>query len=142
MPTIFASKGLPGSGKTTAARSFIERDPAIIRANRDEIRFMLYGVYWGPPIDEDTVSFVQYTIIDAALTAGRDVYVDDTNLSPQVQQNLRNAAARVPGAKVIWHDHTDVSLAVCIERDAARAEAGHRSVGAEVIRSMWEKYLA
>jgi predicted kinase len=140
VPTLYLSKGLPGAGKSTAARKVLDRDPTILRVNRDEIRFMLWGKYWGG--NEDDVTFVQYTIIDAALAAGRDVYVDDTNLSPIAQQNLLDAAARVPGTKIVWHDHTDVPLATCIERDAARAAAGERSTGAEVIRNMWEKYLA
>ena len=136
VPIIYASKGIPGSGKTTACRKVIDNDPSIIRANRDEIRFMLYGKYYG--VDEETVTFVQYTIIDAALRAGRDVYVDDTNLSPIAQQNLIDAARRVEGTHIEWHDHTDVPLCVCIERDDAR----ERKVGASVIRGMWEKYLA
>lgn len=138
MPTLFASKGLPGSGKTTAALKVIERDPTIVRANRDSIRFALFGKYWGPPIDERIVTVVQYTIIDEALRAGRDVYVDDTNLSPKVQKNLLDAARKVPGTLIEWHDFTDVPLSVCIERDARR----DRKVGPEVIRNMWERYLA
>lgn len=136
MAILYASKGLPGSGKTTAARKVIERDPTIVRANRDEIRFMLFGKYWG--VDEEAVTFVQYAIIDAALRAGRDVYVDDTNLSPTAQKNLLDAARAVEGTKIVWHDHTDVPLCVCIERDDAR----ERKVGPDVIRGMWEKYLA
>lgn len=137
MAILYASKGLPGSGKTTDCRRVIDNDPTIIRANRDDIRFMLFGKYWGEGVDEEAVTFVQYTIIDAALRAGRDVYVDDTNLSPITQQNLLDAARRVEGTKIIWHDHTDVPLCVCIERDDLR----ERKVGAAVIRSMWEKYL-
>jgi tRNA uridine 5-carbamoylmethylation protein Kti12 len=135
MAIIYASKGLPGCGKTTAARKVIENDPAIVRANRDDIRFMMFGKYWG--VDEDAVTFVQYSIIDAALRAGKDVYVDDTNLSPIAQENLLNAARAVEGTQIIWHDHTDVPLCVCIERDDGR----ERKVGPEVIRSMWERYL-
>lgn len=137
MPILYASKGLPGAGKTTAARKFIEASSkTICRANRDDIRFMLFGKYWG--VDEATVSFVQYAIIDAALAADTDVYVDDTNLSPKVQENLLDAARRRPGTHVVWHDHTDVPLCVCIERDARR----ERKVGAEVIHMMYDKYLS
>lgn len=138
MVTIYASRGLPGSGKTTAALKFIKNNPTIYRVNRDTIRLMLFGEYWGSGVDENMVTFVQYAIIDAALRAGRDVYVDDTNLSPLAQQNLSDAVRKVEGAHLIWHDHTDVPLCVCIERDDAR----ERKVGPAVIRGMWEKYLA
>lgn len=136
MPILYLSKGLPGCGKTTAARKFIEANPGIIRANRDEIRFMVFGKYWG--VDEDTVTFVQQSIINAALLAGRDVYCDDTNLSPVAQSSMLDAARKVPGTKIVWHDHTDVPLSVCIERDAHR----ERKVGAEVIHGMYDRYLA
>lgn len=137
MPTIFASKGLPGCGKTFFARAFIAEHPDIVRANRDEIRWMLYGTYWGPPINENTVTLVQYAIIDAALDKGHDVYVDDTNLSSSVRKNLQKAADRHPGTRVLWHDHTHVPVEVCIAQDSKR----ERQVGEEVIRSMHERYL-
>lgn len=137
MATLHATKGLPGCGKTTAALKYIADDPTVIRVNRDDLRFMLFGVYWGPLIDEDVVSAAQYAAIDAALRADRDVFVDDTNLNPKVQANLLEAARRVDGTHILWHDFTDVPLATCIERDAHR----ERQVGPAVIRSMWEKYL-
>jgi predicted kinase len=137
MATLHATKGLPGCGKTTAALKYIADDPTVVRVNRDDLRFMLFGVYWGPPIDEEVVTVAQYAAIDAALRAGRDVFVDDTNLSPDVQERLLNAAKSVEGAHIMWHDFTDVPLCVCIERDAHR----ERQVGPAVIRGMWEKYL-
>lgn len=137
MSTLYLSKGLPGSGKSTACRKVIERDPSIVRVNRDDLRFMLYGIYWGPPIDEDVVSLAQSAIVRAALAAGRDAYCDDMNLSEIAIESRMADARSVPGTKVVWYDHTDVPLSVCQERDARR----DRVVGAEVIRGLWERYI-
>lgn len=137
MPTLYLSRGIPGSGKTTACRKFIAGTD-IIRVNRDDIRFMLYGIYWGPPIDEDVVTFVQSTLVRAALVDGRDVYCDDMNLSNiAVESRMADANHVIPPAHIVWHDHTDVPLATCQERDARR----DRKVGADVIRDMWERYI-
>lgn len=137
MTTLYLSRGLPGSGKTTACRRFIEGTD-IVRVNRDDIRYMLYGIYWGPPIDEEIVSFVQSTLVRAALADGRDVYCDDMNLSNIAVESRMADARSIPGTKIVWHDHTAVPLCVCQERDAAR----DRHVGADVIRSLWETYIA
>lgn len=136
MSTLYLSKGLPGSGKSTACRRFVEGTD-IIRVNRDDIRFMLYGIYWGPPIDEETVTFVQDTLVRAALADGRDVYCDDMNLSQIAVSHRLADAQSVPGTQIVWHDHTDVPLSVCQERDAAR----DRVVGADVIRGLHERYI-
>lgn len=138
MTTMYLSKGLPGAGKTSACRKFIDNNPMVVRVSRDDLRFMLYEEYWGGKIDEDTVTLAQYAIMDAALSAGRDVYCDDMNLSEIALEHLMACARRHPDTHIIWHDHTDVSLATCIERDAAR----ERHVGAPVIRGLWERYLA
>jgi tRNA uridine 5-carbamoylmethylation protein Kti12 len=137
MPNLYLSRGLPGSGKSTAARRFIEDNPGIVRVNRDDLRFMLYGIYWGPPIDEEIITFVQDSLVRAALADGRDVYCDDMNLS-EIAVSHRMADARsTPGVHVVWHDFTDVPLSVCQERDARR----ERHVGADVIRSLYDRYI-
>lgn len=138
MPILYLSKGLPGSGKTTAARKFIAASSKkIVRVNRDDLRYMHYEEYWGGKIDEDVITMSQYALIDAALSAGYDVYCDDMNLSDIALEHLHAAAARNPGTHIVWHDHTDVPLATCQERDAAR----DRQVGADIIRGLYERYI-
>lgn len=134
---LIATIGLPGCGKTTLAREYVAANPHTVRINRDDIRYMLWGIYFGPPIDERTVTQVQFAMISAALNAWHDVYVDDTNLSAKVRRKLTDLA-EYNGAKIRWVDLTDVPLETCIARDAAR----DRQVGEDVIRDMHKRYLS
>lgn len=133
--TLHYTYGLPGSGKTTLCRDFIKKSKRqIVRANRDDVRFSLFGKYWG--VNENAVTAVQQDIIDGALSRGQDVFCDDTNLSPQALAGL-SAAAEKYGAALVRHDLSDIPPWACIENDAKR----DRQVGAKVIWDMWERYL-
>ena len=80
--TITLTRGLPGSGKSTFARQFVAESPDTrVRVNRDDIRHMLFGKYWG--VDENTVTRAEEALVKSALTAGKDVIVDATHLRAQ-----------------------------------------------------------
>jgi predicted kinase len=135
--TLHYTYGLPGSGKTTFARDFIKKSKRpITRVNRDDLRMMLYGSYWGKGVNEDVVTLVQHGIIKDALAREHDVFCDDTNLSPRAQNGLL-ARAREYKAEFVRHDLSDVPPWTCIENDGKR----DRQVGAKVIWDMWERYL-
>ncbi|MEV0459067.1 AAA family ATPase [Catellatospora methionotrophica] len=133
MPTLTITRGLPGSGKTTWAK-----EQAGVRVNRDDLRRMLHGGNLGEGWAERQVTVAQRAQVEALLKAGADVICDDTNLRARVVRELADLAIDC-GAAVALRDFTDVPLAVCLERDAARPE-GER-VGAEVIERMHERYL-
>lgn len=136
-PTLHYTYGLPGSGKTTLARDFIKKSKGtVVRANRDDIRFMLFGSYWGKGVNEGVVTQVQHGIIRDALRSGHDVFVDDTNLSPRAQEGLLGIASDC-GGTLQMHDLSDVPPWECIANDQKR----DRQVGAKVIWDMWERYL-
>jgi predicted kinase len=131
--TLTITRGLPGSGKTTWAR----QQPGAVRVNRDELRLMLHGRRLGTGTAEVQVTRASRAAIEALLRAGTDVICDDTNLRSRVVRELAELAARA-GAGVVIEDFTGVPVEVCIERDAARPEP----VGADVIRAMYDRYLA
>lgn len=134
MPTLTITRGLPGSGKTTWAKT----QPAV-RVNRDELRRMLHGRQLGEGWAERQVTVAQRAQIDALLRAGVDVICDDTNLRARVVHELAELALHC-GARVVLKDFTDVSLETCLARDAGRPES--ERVGPEVIARMHERYLA
>lgn len=128
--------GIPGSGKTT--RALAER-PDAVRVNRNDIRTEVAGARYhtGKPDHkvESKVTVIARDRIIEALSAGRDVVCDDTNLnSRRILPMLELAYLRF-GAEV-EHIMVDVPVAVAKERNAARGKAGGREVPEFVIDRM------
>lgn len=136
MPTMLYTYGLPASGKSTWARQYVVDNKRTVRVNRDDLRLMLHEGRFSKG-NEAAVTEMQHAMIRAALAAGRDVIVDDTNLNRRTVAKLEGLA-RDHQAELVKVDFTDVPLRDCIARDAKR----DRSVGEDVIRSMWGRYLA
>jgi predicted kinase len=135
MPTLTITRGLPGSGKTTWAK----RQGGHVRVNRDDLRRMLHGGPLHTGWAEQQVTQAQRAQVEALLRAGVNVICDDTNLRGRTVRDLVELA-RAAGATVVVQDFTGVPVEECIARDAGRPD-GER-VGADVIRDMWQRYLA
>ncbi len=141
MSALYMTRGLPGSGKTTWAKSFQEAQRAggnetIKRVNKDELRLMLDNGAWSKE-NEPFIVAVRNAIVEDALRTGKSIIVDDTGFNPVHEKQLRRMADTF-GARFDLVDFTYVSLATCIERDAVRS----KPVGEAVIRKMHETYLA
>lgn len=134
--TLTITRGLPGSGKTTTAKAWVDEAPAErARVNRDDLRANMYGRTSGLTYaQEQTITRAQHAAVRALLEAGQSVIVDDTNL------RLRHARAWADLAVATGHELLVVDLATdvdeCIRRDAAR----DRVVGADVIRGMAARF--
>jgi len=133
-------RGLPGCGKSTAARALQEKmlsqGMLFESVARDLIRASL-GLVGGKTTkeQESVVTEIQEQRIRAALRAGRGVLVDDTNILQSVVDRLEKLVIDKGGVVVI-HDFRHIPVEVCIERDAQRTGTAH--VGADVIRRMAE----
>lgn len=132
---LYVTRGLPASGKTTWAKELQKSDGTIVRANRDDLRASLHDGKFSKA-NEKQVTAIQEQIIRSAFAVGKSVVVDDTNLNPRTFQRLGDLAQEYD-AKLVVRDFTNVDLAECIRRDAARPNG----VGAKVIRQMWTRYL-
>lgn len=129
------TRGLPASGKTTRAKTWVAEDPTgRARVNRDDFRAMLHGGY----VDQERqINAVRDAAITALLKRGIDVVADDTSLPNRAARDLRRLATLAGADFEVW-DLTDVPVEECIRRDAGRAAA----VGEKVIRDFHTRYLA
>ena len=135
MKTLYMTKGLPGSGKSTKAKKMMENDRNIVRVNKDSLRAMLHNYHWSK-FNEGQVLKIRDLIIVNTLESGRHIIVDDTNLNPRHEARLKQLAKENKAEfKVI--DMTDVSLDTCIKQDLMR----EKSVGKDVIVDMYNKFL-
>jgi predicted kinase len=98
-PTLFLTVGLPGTGKTTAARR-IESHHEALRLTKDEWMKALYG-HDNPASASDVIEGRLIQIALRALELGINVVIDYGLWSRDERSALRQAAADVGAAVVI-----------------------------------------
>jgi predicted kinase len=90
-PTLFLTVGLPGTGKTTAARR-IELEEKALRLTKDEWVKALYGPA-NPPVASDVIEGRLIDIGLRALELGTNVVIDFGLWGRDERSALRQAAA-------------------------------------------------
>lgn len=126
-PTVYVTQGLPGSGKSTYAKSI-----DALRVSLDDLRLMMG---WNGPESwsrskEDVAIEAMMSLVEAAVDEQQDVIVDNTHLHARLPGILRR---RVGGrANFVVKSFKDVSLEECIKRDSYRESP----VGEAAIRKM------
>lgn len=138
MPTIYMTRGLPGSGKSTWAKAKAAESGAL-RWNNDEFCEMLTGRRYGR-VDSKLLGQVRTQFIIAAVGRQADVIVDNTNLNPyttkDVEATLSMLAQQAHGY-VIINKLFPVTLEVAHERNARR----DIPVPTDVIDNMHRKWI-
>jgi predicted kinase len=132
--------GIPTSGKTTFAKELIAKDGTYVNINRDDLRRCIKGDldwrrYRFGRGDEELVTNLQISAIEAAAEAGRNVIISDTNLNEKIRNRLIRVLEGV-GYEVEIKDF-QITLKEAYARDAARPNG----VGHEVIYSMYQRWL-
>lgn len=132
---LLALKGLPASGKSTAAK--LLEAQGWVRTNKDTIRAEMFPNYSRK--DEKKVVRERNRQILEAIYNKKNVVVDDTNLNPVHIKELSNIARQNGVDFEVDDSFLDVPLWECIERDSKRE--GSARVGEQVIRSMYHQYI-
>lgn len=147
MPKLLMLKGLPGSGKTTYAKSLEDYK----RVNMDDLRRMLYD-YNGKlsKSNERLMQTMRNNLIGNLLLQGVNVVVDDTNLhqkhagTMKLLVNQHNQVILGGGMfsnTLERYDYEekfiDTPLKDCIKNDLKR----QHSVGKDVIMRMYNQFL-
>ena len=123
-PTLFLTVGLPGTGKTTAARR-IEAEHGALRLTKDEWMKALYGRD-NPASASDVIEGRLIQIGMRALELGISVVIDYGLWSRDERSALRQAAADIGAAVVICY--FELTPAEQRKRlDQRLAEAPHES---------------
>lgn len=132
------TRGLPASGKSTWACEQVLAAAALttIRVNKDLLREMLHAGRHQKG-SEALVLAARDALVSRYLAAGVNVIVDDTNLNPVHERQLRMLAAK-NGATFAVREFTDVDVDECVRRDALRVNP----VGEKVIRDSHRRWLA
>ncbi len=135
---VIILKGLPASGKTTYAKDLVANSNGKMkRVNKDDIRAMYDNGKWSKEREASIVKIRNHMII-RALDDGYDVIVDDTNLHPKHERDIRELVLGLCAGNdkkievVVDSLFLDVPLRECIRRDALRSN----SVGRDVINRM------
>jgi predicted kinase len=100
-PTLLLTVGLPGCGKTTAARRF-EAEHAALRLTKDEWMKALYGAE-NPTAASDVIEGRLITVALRALTLGVNVALDFGLWSRDERSALRHAGDLAGASVVMWY---------------------------------------
>jgi predicted kinase len=134
MKKVLIYRGLPASGKSTAAKKLLDENPGRYkRINKDDLRAMLDNSHFSGG-NEKFVLKVRDMLILQALEAGKHVIIDDTNINPKHVQRITDLVKGHAEVELVDFMHVDVET--CIARDLTRPN----SVGERVIRRMWKEY--
>ena len=133
-PTLIILCGIPGSGKSTYAKNYLERNSNTIHLSSDAIRKELYGDENIQGNPGDIFTLMQKRAIEA-LNNGRDVIYDATNVTRKDRAGIIAACPKFAKIEchIIW-----APIEICIKRDADR----NRTVGKEIIDRMLKRFQA
>ena len=117
MANLYLMCGLPGSGKSTFLKRHAHLYNAII-VSRDKIRFSIVKLDEEYFSHEDEVLEQFWKEINTALKNNKDVFVDQTSLTPKSRKWLLEHVEGYTHANLIWIDET---LETCLKRNELRA---------------------
>lgn len=141
MSKLVIMRGLPGSGKSTWAKAWVNEDPINrVRLNWDDMRNMM-GPYWVPERENTGVlKELREKFLKHMMERNWDIVCDNMNLNPKEIEFYENIVKEFNEDR---HSYTiefkDFFIPVeeCIRRDAMRTNP----IGEKTIKSLFHKYM-
>lgn len=130
-------KGFPASGKSTKAKEILAGGGEYFRVNRDLLRTMLHNDIWSHKREKVTID-TQKMVAIQLLIDGKNVIIDDTNLSQKHEDIWKGIATEVGAKFEVIDMMKEVTVAECIKRNKERPNA----VPSGVIENMALQYNA
>lgn len=125
--------GVPGSGKSTWSKEFVENNPGWVKICRDDFRFMLKNSPFLNGKGEELVTNLVFDGARKALLAGYSVIMDATH----VKRTYINQVVKELGEMAdIEFQVFDTPFETCVKRDSER----EREVGKAVIERMQKDF--
>jgi predicted kinase len=134
---VILTVGIPGSGKSTWAKSEVAKDPNNwARINNDDIRAMLNGSVWSSDYEKFITETRNY-LIREALKRKKNVIIDNLNLNPRHFDDVCKIVKSVNISAQVFEKPFFIELDEAIERDSKRE--GKAKVGEDVIKKWWKE---
>lgn len=128
--------GIPSSGKSTWAIQHVAKDPSNwVRVNNDSLREMMNQSVFTNDYEKLIKSTREFIVLQA-LRSGKNVIVDNLNLSKRTFDDYCNLAKSTGKAIKVFEESFYVEKEEAIERDSKRT--GSARVGPEVINKWWK----
>lgn len=136
MVKVIVTCGIPCSGKSTWACEEVKKNPNTIRINRDLLRIMMSNYVWSPENEKLVVSTRNQLMI-SALKSGRDVIIDDCNISRRNFDDICTIVRSINMDCMVMEKSFYIELDEAIARNKLRE--GFANVPDEVIKKMWNQ---
>lgn len=136
MADLYLMCGVPGAGKSTFLKKYVQNLPNVVIVSRDTIRFSIVKPNEEYFSHEDKVVDIFWKQINNALEEGKDVFADQTSLTIRARKWLLKHVHGYEHIIVIWIDE---NIQTCLERNEMRK--GTRAyVPKDIIRRMYEQF--
>jgi predicted kinase len=136
MQKIILTVGIPACGKSTWAKEKVAKDPeGTTRINRDDLRNMMSNYHFCDA-NEKLVTEASDAILKSALKKGRNIILDETNLSQRNFDKICDLVKELNISAMVMEKPFYIDLEEALLRNSKRE--GTSKVPEDVIRKMWK----